>query len=210
MTKETEDRMRLLKRHNDKRTEGKMTKETRDAMAKDWKVREYLISFSLSNSLQRYSRNELFMYLCRRYSMLEWWCNLLMNNHNNTGYPLICRLLSNNYSCVFISFIGIELHLKTKVIMTKKTSPYIWLGLASLWLLICPIFLILVILGFGSSGAINTFYVLTIGVNLFCSYKFGEEKGIAKGILFFIFAISCDIFFCILIFLILYSLSWHN
>ena len=187
-----------------------MTKETRDAMAKDWKVREYLISFSLSNSLQRYSRNELFMYLCRRYSMLEWWCNLLMNNHNNTGYPLICRLLSNNYSCVFISFIGIELHLKTKVIMTKKTSPYIWLGLASLWLLICPIFLILVILGFGSSGAINTFYVLTIGVNLFCSYKFGEEKGIAKGILFFIFAISCDIFFCILIFLILYSLSWHN
>ena len=101
MTKETEDRMRLLKRHNDKRTEGKMTKETRDAMAKDWKVREYLISFSLSNSLQRYSRNELFMYLCRRYSMLEWWCNLLINNHNNTGYPLICRLLSNNYSYVF-------------------------------------------------------------------------------------------------------------
>ena len=110
----------------------------------------------------------------------------------------------------FISFIGIELHLKTKVIMTKKPSPYIWLGLASLWLLICPIFLILVILGFGSSGAINTFYVLTIGVNLFCSYKFGAEKGIAKGILFFIFAILCDIFFCILIFLILYALSWHN
>ena len=107
----------------------------------------------------------------------------------------------------FIPFIGIELHLKTKVIMTKKTSPYIWLGLASLWLLICPIFLIL---GFGSLGAINTFYVLTIGVNLFCSYKFGVEKGIAKGILFFIFAILCDIFFSILIFLILYSLSWHN
>ena len=53
----------------------------------------------------------------------------------------------------------------------------------------------------------NTFYALTIGVNLFCSYKFGEEKGIAKGILFFIFAISGDIFFCILIFLILYALS---
>ena len=184
-----------------------MTKETREAMAKDRRLREYLISFSLSNSLQRYSRNELFMYLCRRYSTLEWRCNLLMNNHNNTGYPLICRLLSNNYSCVFISFIGIELHLKTKVIMTKKTSPYIWLGLASLWLLICPIFLILVILGFGSSGAINTFYVLTIGVNLFCSYKFGEEKGLLKGILFFIFAILCDIFLSILIFLILYALS---
>ena len=107
----------------------------------------------------------------------------------------------------FISFIGIELHLKTKVIMTKNPSPYIWLGLASLWLLICPIFLIL---GFGSLGAINTFYVLTIGVNLFCSYKFGEEKGLLKGILFFIFAILCDIFFSILIFLILYSLSWHN
>lgn len=78
-----------------------MTKETREAMAKDRRLREYLISFSLSNSLQRYSRNELFMYLCRRYSTLEWRCNLLMNNHNNTGYPLICRLLSNNYSCVF-------------------------------------------------------------------------------------------------------------
>ena len=91
--------------------------------------------------------------------------------------------------------------------MEETSSPYKWLGLASLWLLICPIFLILVILGFGSSGAINTFYVLTIGVNLFCSYKFGEEKGLLKGILFFIFAILCDIFFSILIFLILYSLS---
>ena len=60
--------------------------------------------------------------------------------------------------------------------MTKKPSPYIWLGLASLWLLICPIFLILVILGFGSSGAINTFYVLTIGVNLFVLIiRFGER-----------------------------------
>lgn len=107
----------------------------------------------------------------------------------------------------FISFIGIELHLKTKVIMTKKPSPYIWLGLASLWLLICPIFLILVILGFGSSGAINTFYVLTIGVNLFCSYKFGSEKGLLKGILFFIFAILCDFFFNILIFAILWELG---
>ena len=32
MTKETEDRMCLLKRHNDKRTEGIMTKEMRDRM----------------------------------------------------------------------------------------------------------------------------------------------------------------------------------
>ena len=64
MTKETGEGMCLLKRHNDKRTEGKMRKETRDAMAKDRRVREYLIAFSLSNSLQRYSRNELFMYLC--------------------------------------------------------------------------------------------------------------------------------------------------
>ena len=88
--------------------------------------------------------------------------------------------------------------------MEETSSPYKWLGLASLWLLICPIFLIL---GFGSLGAINTFYVLTIGVNLFCSYKFGEEKGLLKGILFFIFAILCDIFLSILIFLILYALS---
>ena len=35
MTKETGGRMCLLKRHNDKRTEGKMTDETRDAMAQD-------------------------------------------------------------------------------------------------------------------------------------------------------------------------------
>ena len=93
---------------------------------------------------------------------------------------------------------------KNKSNYDKKTSPYIWLGLASLWLLICPIFLIL---GFGSLGAINTFYALTIGVNLFCSYKFGAKKGIAKGILFFISVILCDLFFSILIFLILYSLS---
>ena len=35
MTKETGARVRLLKRHNGKRAEGKMTKEIRDAMAKD-------------------------------------------------------------------------------------------------------------------------------------------------------------------------------
>ena len=184
-----------------------MTKETRDAMAKDWRVREYRISFSLSNSLQRYSRNELFMYLCRRYSTLERRCNLLMNNYNSTGYPLICRLLSNNYSCVFYPLHWDRITFKNKSNYDKKTSPYIWLGLASLWLLICPIFLILVILGFGSSGAINTFYVLTIGVNLFCSYKFGSEKGLLKGILFFIFAILCDFFFNILIFAILWELG---
>ena len=88
--------------------------------------------------------------------------------------------------------------------MAKKTSPYIWLGLASLWLLICPIFFIH---GLGSSEACNTFYALTIAVNLFCSYKFGEEKGIAKGLLFFMSAIVCDLFFSILTFLILYALS---
>ena len=46
MTKETGEGMCLLKRHNDKRAEGKMTKKIRDAMAKDWRVREYLIPFS--------------------------------------------------------------------------------------------------------------------------------------------------------------------
>ena len=35
MTKETGARMCLLKRHNDKRTESRMTKETREAMTKD-------------------------------------------------------------------------------------------------------------------------------------------------------------------------------
>ena len=109
-----------------------MTKETREEMAKDWRVGEYLISFSLSNSLQRYSRNELFMYFCRRYSTLEWWCNLLMNNYNNTGCPLIYRLLSNNYSWFFISFIGIELHV-------KDISDYgrISFTLQMVWIYVC-------------------------------------------------------------------------
>ena len=146
------------------------------------------------------------MYLCRRYSMLEWRYNLLMNNHNNTGYPLIYRFLSNNYSCVFYLYHWDRITFKNKSNYDKKPSPYIWLGLASLWLLICPIFFIL---GFGSSE-LYTFYALTIGVNLFCSYKFGAEKGIAKGILFFISAILCDLFFSILIFFILWGLSSHN
>ena len=117
-------------RHNDKRTEGKMTKETRDAMAKDWRVREYLIAFSLSNSLQRYSRNELFMYLCWWYSTLEWRCNLLMNNHNNTGYPLICRLLSNNYSCVFYLLHWDRITFKNKSNYDKKPFTIYMAGLS--------------------------------------------------------------------------------
>ncbi len=130
MTKETGSIMCLLKRHNKKRTESRMTKETREAMAKDRRVREYLISFSLSNSLQRYSRNELFMYLCRRCSMLEWWCNLLMNNHNNTGYLLIYRLLSNNYSCVFYLLHWDRITFKNKSNYDKKpfTIYMAWLS----------------------------------------------------------------------------------
>ena len=38
MTKDTGAIMCLLKRHNDKRTESRMTKETRGAMAKDRRV----------------------------------------------------------------------------------------------------------------------------------------------------------------------------
>ncbi len=98
-----------------------MTKEIGEAMAKDRRLREYLIPFSLSNSLQRCSRNELFMYLCRRYSMLEWRCNLLMNNHNSTGYPLIYQLLSNNYSCVFYLLHWDRITFKNKSNYDKKT-----------------------------------------------------------------------------------------
>ena len=131
---------------------------------------------------------------------------MLAAKHKYTKFSYL-YLLTNTHRQGNLSLKLGKYYLIKQAIMEETSSPYKWLGLVSLWLLICPIFLILVILGFGSSGAINTFYVLTIGVNLFCSYKFGAEKGIAKGILFFIFAISCDISFCILIFLILYSLS---
>ena len=128
---------------------------------------------------------------------------MLAAKHKYTKFSYL-YLLTNTHRQGNLSLKLGKYYLIKQAIMEESPSAYKWLGLASLWLLICPIFLIL---GFGSLGAINTFYVLTIGVNLFCSYKFGEEKGIAKGILFFIFAILCDIFFSILIFLILYSLS---
>ena len=118
-----------------------MTEETRDAMAKDRRVREYLISFSLSNSLQRYSRNELFMYLCWWYSTLEWRCNLLINNHNYTGYPLIYRLLSNNYSCVFYLLHWDRITFKNKSNYDKKTFTIYMAGLSFSLAFIMPHFL---------------------------------------------------------------------
>ena len=128
---------------------------------------------------------------------------MLAAKHKYTKFSYL-YLLTNTHRQGNLSLKLGKYYLIKQASMEETSSPYKWLGLASLWLLICPSFLIL---GFGSLGAINTFYVLTIGVNLFCSYKFGEEKGIAKGILFFIFAILCDIFLSILIFLILYALS---
>ena len=131
---------------------------------------------------------------------------MLAAKHKYTKFSYL-YLLTNTHRQGNLSLKLGKYYLIKQAIMEESPSPYRWLGLASLWLLICPIFLILVILGFGSSGAINTFYVLTIGVNLFCSYKFGSEKGLLKGILFFIFAILCDFFFNILIFAILWELG---
>ncbi len=147
------------------------------------------------------------MYLCRRYSMLEWWCNLLMNNHNNTGYPLICRLLSNNYSCVFYLLHWDRITFENKSNYDKKNFTIYMARLSFSLAFNMPHFpyTCYTWIWFVRS---NQYLLRTDNRGKsFCAYKFSAEKGIAKGILFFIFAISCDIFFCILIFLILYSLS---
>ena len=70
MTKETGAIMCFLKRHNDKRTESRMTKETRDAMAKDRRVREYrtrTLNFPYITAAKtplRTPKNDLFERLC--------------------------------------------------------------------------------------------------------------------------------------------------
>ena len=131
------------------------------------------------------------MYLCRRYSILEWRCNLLMNNLNSTGYPLIYRLLSNIYSCVFISFIGIELHLKTKVIMKETPSPYRWLGYMFVWMMACILILYQEI---RSDIFIIILLLLAIVINSYCAYKFALEKGTFLAILAFVVAMILDFF----------------
>ena len=112
MTKETGDIMRLLKRHNDKRAEGKMTEETREAMAKDWKVKSisylFLYQIPCKDTLET---NYLCIFAdsirCLKGGVTYWWTIII---------TLVILWFTDFYQIsihtFFISFIGIELHVK--------------------------------------------------------------------------------------------------
>ena len=112
MTKETGDIMRLLKRHNDKRAEGKMTEETREAMAKDWKVKSisylFLYQIPCKDTLET---NYLCIFAdgirCLNGDVTYWWTIIII---------LVILWFTDFYQITihafFISFIGIELHVK--------------------------------------------------------------------------------------------------
>ena len=112
MTKEIGARMCLLKRHNDKRTEGKMTEETREAMAKDWKERgiSYLFLYQIPGKDVLETN-----YLCifadgiRRLNggVTYWWTIVIV--HFILRFTDFYQITIHAF---FISFIGIELHVK--------------------------------------------------------------------------------------------------
>lgn len=55
-----------------------------------------------------------------------------------------------------------------------------------------------------------TLFLISVVVILFCSYKFGSEKGKVLGILMFLIAVLIDVFVAFFTFAMLLGMNWHN
>ena len=91
--------------------------------------------------------------------------------------------------------------------MEETSSPYKWLGYMFVWMVVCPF---IFVIGNASEEIIIFLFILSILINIYCAYKFALEKGILLAILAFVVAIALDIFFPILLYVVLLGLTWRN
>ena len=91
--------------------------------------------------------------------------------------------------------------------MEETSSPYRWLCYMFVWMVACPF---IFVIGNASEEIIIFLFILSILINIYCAYKFALEKGILLAILAFVVAIALDIFFPILLYVVLLGLTWRN
>lgn len=93
--------------------------------------------------------------------------------------------------------------------MKEKLMPYRWIAYVLAWYIfqMYPVYLQMTST---SEEYLVTLFLISIVVILFCSYKFGSEKGKVLGILMFLTAVLIDVFVAFFTFAMLLGMNWHN
>ena len=93
--------------------------------------------------------------------------------------------------------------------MKEKLMPYRWIAYVLAWYIfqMYPVYLQMTST---SEEYLVTLFLISVVVILFCSYKFGSEKGKVLGILMFLIAVLIDVFVTFFTFAMLLGMNWHN
>lgn len=93
--------------------------------------------------------------------------------------------------------------------MKEKLMPYRWIAYVLAWCIfqMYPVYLQMTST---SEEYLVTLFLISVVVILFCSYKFGSEKGKVLGILMFLTAVLIDVFVAFFTFAMLLGMNWHN
>lgn len=93
--------------------------------------------------------------------------------------------------------------------MKEKLMPYRWIAYVLAWYIfqMYPVYLQMTST---SEEYLVTLFLISVVVILFCSYKFGSEKGKVLGILMFLIAVLIDVFVAFFTFVMLLGMNWHN
>ncbi|MGP1423995.1 MAG: NRAMP family Mn2+/Fe2+ transporter [Prevotella fusca] len=93
--------------------------------------------------------------------------------------------------------------------MKEKLMPYRWIAYVLAWYIfqMYPVYLQMTST---SEEYLVTLFLISVVVILFCSYKFGSEKGKVLGILMFLIAVLIDVFVAFFTFAMLLGMNWHN
>ncbi|MGP1418145.1 NRAMP family Mn2+/Fe2+ transporter [Prevotella fusca] len=93
--------------------------------------------------------------------------------------------------------------------MKEKLMPYRWIAYVLAWYIfqMYPVYLQMTST---SEEYLVTLFLISVVVILFCSYKFGSEKGKVLGILMFSIAVLIDVFVAFFTFAMLLGMNWHN
>ena len=93
--------------------------------------------------------------------------------------------------------------------MKEKLMPSRWIAYVLAWYIfqMYPVYLQMTST---SEEYLVTLFLISVVVILFCSYKFGSEKGKVLGILMFLIAVLIDVFVAFFTFVMLLGMNWHN
>ena len=92
--------------------------------------------------------------------------------------------------------------------MKEKLMPYRWIAYVLMWYIfqMSPAYLRMT---YTSEEYLITRILISVVVILFCSYKFGSEKGKVLGILMFLVGVLIDVFIALMpLIILLYYWDW--